>query len=191
MTEYTTFDDVLADLMMEESEPTYEVLRKWQERCPTFRNTLADFFAAWAIQREPIDDLPAIDEEAIVEKTVQYAMQLLEQEGRIIPDDQVEPVGDFDQMTLAAIYVGHGRADAAKLVDEVSEMAGRQVYLGAVLRSLSRLEEKHLIESWETAATEAGGESNFYYNITIIGERALAYAKETSRVVAGLLGDLA
>ena len=81
---------------------------------------------------------------------------------------------------------------------------------------MSRLEGRHLIESWESdteaarfascfalsrsrsarawasrPATEAGGKSNFYYSITIIGERALAYAKETSRVIAGLLGDLA
>jgi len=93
---------------------------------------------------------------------------------------------------LAAIYVLQGRADAVKLVNQVSDMSGRHVYLGSILTSLSRLEDKHLIESWESRpATEAGGKSNFYYSITIIGERALAYAKETSRVIAGLLGDLA
>jgi hypothetical protein len=192
MTQYETFDDVVADLMMEESEPTYEALLRWQERCPGYRETLADFFATWAIQREPIDDLPEIDEDAIVEKTVQYAMHLLEEQGRIVPDDHIEPVGDFDQMALAAIYVLQGRADAARLVNQVSDMSGQQVYLGSLLRSLSRLEGKHLIESWESdPAMEAGGKSNFYYSITIIGERALAYAKETSRVIAGLLGDLA
>src|SRR5579883_592039 len=191
MIEYNTFDDVLADLMMEESEPTYEALLRWQARAPKFRETLSDFFATWAIQQEPIDDLPKIDQEAIIEKTVQYAMGLLEKQGRIIPDDHIEPVGDFDQMVLAATYVLQGRADAAKLVKQVSDMAGKQVYIGAVLRSLSRLQEKHLIESWESdPATEAGGKSTFYYNITIIGERALAYAAETSRVIAGLLGDL-
>ena len=204
MTQYETFDDVLADLMMEESEPTYEALLRWQQRCPGYRETLADFFATWAIQREPIDDLPEIDEAAIVEKTVQYAMQLLEEQGRIVPDDHIEPVSDFDQMVLAAIYVLQGRAGAVKLVNQVSDMSGQQVYLGSILTSLSRLEGKHLIESWESdteaaryracasrPATEAGGKSNFYYSITIIGERALAYAKETSRVIAGLLGDLA
>jgi PadR family transcriptional regulator PadR len=119
-------------------------------------------------------------------------MQLLEEQGRIVPDDHIEPVSDFDQMLLAAVYVLHGRADAAKLVKQVSDMSGQQVYLGSILRSVSRLEGKHLIESWEAdTPTEAGGKSNFYYNITIIGERALAYAAETSRVIAGLLGDLA
>jgi len=208
MTQYETFDDVLTDLMMEESEPTYEALLRWQQRCPGYRERLADFFAIWAIQREPIDDLPEIDEDAIVEKTVQYAMQLLEEQGRIVPDDHIEPVSDFDQMVLAAIYVLQGRAGAVKLVNQVSDMSERHVYLGSILTSLSRLEGKHLIESWEwDPATEAGGasrlraqarqraaineKSNFYYSITIIGERALAYAKETSRVIAGLLGDLA
>jgi PadR family transcriptional regulator, regulatory protein PadR len=192
MTQYETWDDVLADLMMEETEPTYEALLRWQERCRDYRETLADFFALWAIQREPIDDLPEIDEDAIAEKAVQYAMQLLEEQGRIIPDDHIEPVGDFDQMVLAGIYVLQGRGDASTLLGKVSEMAGRPVYLGGVLRSLSRLEEKHLIEHWESdPATESGGESVVYYSITIMGERALAYAKETSRVLAGLLGDFA
>jgi hypothetical protein len=185
MTDYKTFQDVLPDLMMEESEPTYAALLRWQDRCPDYRETLADFFAVWAIQREPIDDLPEIDEEAIVDKAVQYAMGLLEQQGRIIPDDHIGPVNDFDQMMLAVIYVLQGRADAGKLVAQVTDTAGRQIYLGEVLRALSRLEGKHLIESWES---ESG---NFYYNITIVGERALAYAKETSRVLADLLGDLA
>ena len=192
MAQYETFDDVLADLMMEESEPTYEALLRWQQRCPGYRERLADFFAIWAIQREPIDDLPKIDEDAIVEKSVQYAMKLLEEQGRIIPDDHIEPINEFDQIVLAAICVLYGRASAGKLVDKVTEMAGRQVYLGAILRAVSRLQSKHLIECWQSdPATEALGNSNFYYNITIVGERALAYAKETSRVIAGLLGDLA
>src|SRR5438132_4635150 len=157
MTQYETFDDVLADLMMEESEPTYEALLRWQQRCPGYREMLADFFATWAIQREPIDDLPEIDEDALVEKTVQYAMQLLEAQGRIVPDDRIEPVIDFDQVVLAAIYVLQGPADAAKLVIQVGDMSGQPLYLGAILRSLSRLERKHLIESWESdPATEAG-----------------------------------
>jgi hypothetical protein len=192
MNDYETFEDILVELRLDEPEPTYEALLRWQKRFPAFRESLADFFALWAIQQEPIDDLPEIDEEEIVEKSVQYAMTLLEQQGRIIPDDHIEPVSEFDEMMLAAIYVLQGRASAGKLVEKVSEMAGQQVYLGPILQALSRLEGKYLIESWESEpATEAGGKSNFYYNITIIGERALAYAKETSRVIAGLLGDLA
>jgi hypothetical protein len=185
MTDHASFEDILAELTLEGTEPTYEALLRWQKRFPEFRESLADFFALQAIQREPIDDLPGIDEEEITGKAVQYAMTLLEEQGRIIPDDHVEPVGDFDQMALAAIYVLQGRADAGKLVEKISEMAARQAYLGPVLHALSRLEGKHLIESWESDRCD------FYYNITIAGERALVYAEETLRVVAGLLGDLA
>jgi PadR family transcriptional regulator PadR len=192
MNDYESFEDVLAQVVLEEPEPTYEALLRCQKRFPDWREDLADYFALWAIQREPIDDLPNIDEDAIVEKSLQYAMKLLEEQGRIIPDDHIEQINEFDQMVLAAICVLHGRAGAGKLVDKVTEMAGRQVYLGAILRAVSRLQSKHLIECWQSdPATEALGNSNFYYNITIVGERALAYAKETSRVLATLLGDLA
>src|ERR1700680_1222144 len=134
MKDHETFEDILVELRLEEPEPTYAALLRWQERFPEFRESLADFFALWAIQQEPIDDLPEIDEEELVEKTVQYAMTLLEQQGRIIPDDHIEPVSEFDELMLAAIYVLHGRASAGKLVEKVSEMAGQQVYLGPILQ---------------------------------------------------------
>ena len=98
MKDYETFEDILVELRLEEPEPTYEALLRWQKRFPEFRESLADFFALWAIQQEPIDDLPEIDEEEIVEKSVQYAMTLLEQQGRIIPDDHIEPVSALASM---------------------------------------------------------------------------------------------
>jgi hypothetical protein len=185
MTEYATFDDLLNDLVREESEPTYEALVRWQERCPKWRQSLEEYFSVWMMQHSQVEDLPEIDEEAIVQKSLERAMNLLREQGRIIPDEHTEPVTDFDQMMLAAIYVLHGRGGVNPIAVKVSEFAGKEVGLGAVLRALTRLEEKSLIESWE-----AEGKSGTYYNITIAGERALAYARETSRVVAGLLGDL-
>jgi hypothetical protein len=185
MSDYVSFADVIAEVTLEGAEPTYEVLLRWQKRFPEFRENLADFFALKAIQREPIDELPGIDEEEIAEWGVQYAMALLEEQGRIIPDNHIEVVCGVDQMVLGSVCLLQGKADAAKLVEQVSDTAGRQVYLGAILRSLSRLEEKYLIESWEADS------GVFYYSITIVGERALAFATETSRVVGGLLEDLA
>jgi hypothetical protein len=193
MAKYTTFEDLLDDLVQEESEPTYEALVRWQERCPDWRLSLEEYFAVWMMQREEVDDLPEIDDEAIVAKGVEYAMSILREQGRLIPDDHIEPVSDFDQMTLTAIYILHGRGDAIKVADKMGEMAGKEFLLGAILMSLTRLEEKHLIESWESdpVSSERAGKSNRHFNITIAGERALAYAKETSRVLSGLLGDFA
>ena len=45
MTEHETFDDLLAALTLEESEPTYEALLRWQKQNPGYRESLADFFA--------------------------------------------------------------------------------------------------------------------------------------------------
>jgi hypothetical protein len=192
MQKYTTFEDLLDDLVHEESEPTYEALVRWQERCPEWRQSLEEYFHVWMIQREQLDELPEIDEQAIVAKGVEYAMGILREQGRIIPDDHIEPVSDFDQMTLAAIYILNGRGDAIKIADKAGEMAGKEFLLGSILMSLTRLEEKYLIESWESdPASERAGKSRQYFNITIAGERALAYAKETSRVLSLLLGDLA
>ena len=185
MKDHITFDEILDQLMLEESTPSYEALLRWQERYPKFRDSLAEYFAIWAIQSEPIDDEPEIDEDPIVEKCVAYAMNILREQGRIIPKDHVGVVNAFDQSALAALYVMRG-GDAVDIAEKISEVSGSEAALGAVLMSLSRLEEQGLIESWK-----AGGESRKHFNITIAGERALAYAKETSRVVEGLLGDLA
>ena len=191
MRKYTTFEDLLDDLVHEEPEPTYEALVRWQERCPDWRQSLEEYFHVWTIQREQLDELPEINEHAIVEKGVEYAMGILREQGRIIPDDHIEPVSDFDQVILAAIYILNGRGHVIEIADKAGEMTGREFLLGSILMSLTRLEEKYLIESWESEpSSERAGKSRQYFNITIAGERALAYAKETSRVLSLLLGDL-
>lgn len=185
MKDHVTFEDVLQELMLAEAEPNYTTLLKWQARYPQWRDSLAEYFAVWAIQSEPIDDEPEIDEDAIVQKTMARAMNMLREQGRIIPKDQVVEVSAFDQSVLAAAYVLPS-GDASDLAEKITEISGKEVSLGATISALSRLEEKGLIETWKS-----GKEYRKHFNITIVGERALAYAKETSRVVAGLLGDLA
>src|SRR5689334_9162398 len=98
MTKYTSFEDLLDDLVHEESEPTYEALVRWQERCPDWSQSLEEYFAVWMIQREELDDLPNIDQEAIAAKAAEYGMSLLREQGRLIPEDRIEPVTDFDQL---------------------------------------------------------------------------------------------
>jgi hypothetical protein len=186
MKDHIEFEDVLHELMLEEAAPDYATLRKWQERYPEWHDSLAEYFAAWAIQSEPIDDEPEIDEEAIAQKIMARAMNMLREQGRLIPRDHVEPVQPFDQAVLAAIYVLRGEGDASDIADKITDMQGSEASLGATLMSLSRLEEKGLIETWKS-----GEKNRKHFNITIAGERALAYAQETSRVVTGLLGDLA
>lgn len=185
MKDHVTFQDILQELILEGAEPNYATLLKYQEKYPQWRDSLAEHFAIWAIQSEPIDDEPEIDEAEIVQEGVAYAMKLLREQGRIIPKEQVIEVSAFDQSVLAAAYVLPS-GDASDLADKITEISGREASLGATLMALSRLEEKGLVENWKS-----GKGNRKHFNITIAGERALAYAKETSRVVAGLLGDLA
>ena len=191
MTSELTFDDVLIELAFEGAEPRYENLLRWQARYPKFRVALEEYFAVWAIQSEELDDPPEMDTEAIVQEGVEFAMKLAREQGRLVENDRVEQVSDFDQMMLSAIYLLHGRGDAVAIRQKVSEMSEKRVSLGPVLMALTRLEERFWIEPSESdPVSEADGSSRQYFTITITGERALAYAKETSRVVSDLLGDL-
>jgi hypothetical protein len=54
------------------------------------------------------------------------------------------------------------------------------------------MEERGLISPWTSLAeSEENGKSYQYFTVTIPGERALTYARETSRAVADALGDYA
>ena len=191
-----TFDlqAVLDAVMMEESEPSQEALARWSQRYPQFRVQLADFFNAWAslnrMQGEP-DDI-AIDEQKIVDKTVKYAMDVFEQQGRILPDLSAQPIGDFEQIVLAAIFVLHGNAYSVTIADKVEEITGQQPSAGSLFLALDRLEERYLVSVREVESGDnREGNTRNYYTVTLSGERALALARETSRAVADFLGDFA
>src|SRR5712691_4107503 len=103
MTEKITFEDVLDELMLEEPKPDYEALVRWQARYPQYRKELAEFFATWSIQEHLAEVLPepVIDEEKIVKKGVEYAMEILRRQGRIIERSESEaPLEPFDQLVL-------------------------------------------------------------------------------------------
>jgi hypothetical protein len=186
-----TFEDVLDELMLEEEAPSYEALVRWQERYPQFRESLAEYFETWAIQEDLPGDIK-IDEKKIVEAGVKYAMEVAEKQGRLIRSDQTELLKPFDQMVLAAVHLMHGEGSPVSITEKLSEMLGKEVLLGSVFLSLSQMDERGLISQWTSeAAVEEDGKSKQYFTVTIPGERALAYARETSRAVADALGDFA
>jgi hypothetical protein len=134
-TDYVSFDDVLDELAIEGAAPDYATLLQWQKRYPKYRETLAAHFALWAIQSEPIDPLPEIDEEAIVRQGVEYAMGLLRKQGRLIEDDKVEKLGAFDQLVLTAITLLQGEGNSVSITKRLSEFLGREALLGSTLMS--------------------------------------------------------
>jgi len=189
MSANVTFQDIVDELMMEETDPTYEALVRWQKLYLDWRESLAQFFATWARQNmQPPEAAAEIDEDAIVQKTVQYAMEALQTQGRLIPADAPVPLRVLDRMVLAAVVELHGRAEAAQVSDRVDEMAGRAVSLGAIFSALDRLEDRGLIEYTELD-DERDTEGEQYIMATTAGERALAHAPATS-AAAEVLEDL-
>jgi hypothetical protein len=192
-----SFDDVLDALMLEESEPTYAVLVKWSKLYPEYRDQLARYFSTWSRQRLLAADADAkpvvIDEEKLVARTVQYALDLAEQQGRILPDDAaVASLNPFDELVLAAIYAFRGAAYSANITDEVSRVSARWVSLGSTFASLGRLERQGLIEARVAdGKTEREHKGRRYFTATLRGEHALAEARETSTRLADFLGDFA
>ena len=90
------------------------------------------------------------------------------------------------------MFLLRGSGRAANITDKVSEMSGKEVLLASTFMSLDRLERKGLVESRPAnPETEPEHTGRRYFMATMAGERALAYARATSRTVDGLLGGLA
>jgi hypothetical protein len=191
MTKNLSFDEVLELLMMEESSPHYNVLLEWQERYPRYEKELAQFFATWAIQ-EHHPGPSVIDKERLVAEGKQQTMQMLRQQGRIVPDDQIELLSPFDQLVLTAVFLLRGEGDTASVAEKVSEMTGQEVKQEATALALRGMQQRLLIDSWvPDMEIEPEAENTIYFTVTMTGERALAHAKATQKVVADFLGDFA
>jgi DNA-binding PadR family transcriptional regulator len=186
-----SFDDVLDELMLEETKPDYEALVRWCDRYPQYRNELSEFFAIWAIQFD-MPETVEIDEERLVEKGVKHAMEILRRQGRLIPDNEVASVDPFEELVLDAVHVLHGEGSGMKITEKVSEMLGKEVLLGSIRVTLARLEKRDLISSWRTdPKTEPEGKNRQYFTITLAGEHALAHAKAASKRLIDTLEDFA
>ena len=187
-----TFDDVLDMLMLEVKTPADEALARWSERYPQYREDLADFFAVWAEQENSTEPEPDTDEEMIVRKSVAYAMDLLQKQGRLAPKRPVPVLQSQDQLVLTAIYVLGGQGYPVSITLKVREMSGTDMALGSVYESLNRLQTMGLILSRAAnPETEPEEPTRRYFTVTLQGGRALALAKETSTVVARFLPDFA
>ena len=185
------FEDVLDALKLEESRPSYAALLRWSERYPQYREALAEFFATWAIQAEQPQQV-ALDEERLADRGVSHALKILRRQDRVSPAGAIEPVAPFDQLVLTAIYLLRGEGYSVNITDKVGEMSGTGVLLASTFASLNRLESRGLVSSRVAdPETKQEGRTRRYFTVTLNGERALAQAKEASKLLAGFLGDFA
>src|SRR5215213_2454525 len=97
-------------------------------------------------------------------------------------------LGDLEQLVLLALLrVGDG-AYGVPIHAELRESARRDVTLGTIYKTLSRLEEKGYVRSFEGAPTaQRGGRRTRCFAITAVGRRTLRACMETiHRMAAGL-----
>ena len=188
-----TWDDVLDELMLEESKPTRKGLHRWQKRYPEYRLELARYFAGWAQEaanadRPYVNPLTPEQEAALVKRGVDFAMKLLDERGLILPPFPNEPLKPFDQLVLTVVHELQGQAHAVNVTERLSSMVGREVLLGDTFDCLDRLEQQHMVLG-RTEASE--GKTRRYFAATLYGEGALAHAPAQAQIVADFLGDYA
>jgi len=185
------YEDVLNEVMLAEDTPSHAALVRWTTRYPEYTEDLMRFFATWAMQEIQTRE-PEIDEQKIVDRAVSRGLQILRTQGRLIEKAPViEPLTPVDQAVLYAIYLLHGDADLVSVTKRVSEISEGRILPGATVSTLSRLEDRGLIQSFMDREDESEQEVRQYYSVTLSGERALAHAKEIAKVPGDLLGDLA
>lgn len=77
----TPFEDVIDQIMLEESAPDHAVLMRWVERYPEHRDALARFFATWAVQEKSAEKVP-VDEDLAGSRMVSKALNILYHQAR-------------------------------------------------------------------------------------------------------------
>ncbi|MEP1096467.1 MAG: helix-turn-helix transcriptional regulator [Cyclobacteriaceae bacterium] len=87
-------------------------------------------------------------------------------------------LGEFQEIVLLAILILDENAYGAKIQSEMSQRLGRMISRGALHAALTRLTQKHFIESTFGGATmERGGRRKRFYTVTNLGKSALNDAK--------------
>ena len=98
-------------------------------------------------------------------------------------------LGDFEQLVLLALVRLKDDAYGIPIHDEIARRARRDVSLGAVYKTLDRLEQKGFVASVVGEPTaERGGRRKKYFRIQPDGLRALRHAiSSLQRMAEGLV----
>lgn len=84
------------------------------------------------------------------------------------------PVGEFEQLVMLSLFRVGKDAYGVSIWREIVDRTGRDVSLGAVYKTLERLEDKGLVGSRQGAPTpERGGRRKKHYRLLAAGHRAL------------------
>ena len=102
------------------------------------------------------------------------------------------PVGEFEQLVLLALFRVGKDAYGVSIWREIGDRTGRDVSLGAVYKTLERLEDKGFVVSREGAPTpERGGRRKKHYRLLAAGHRTLTESIQAlRRMTDGLAPEL-
>lgn len=97
-------------------------------------------------------------------------------------------LGDLEQLVLLALLRLGRDAYGVAIADELARRAGRETTLGAVYKTLTRLEQKGYVRGALGEPTpERGGRRKRFYQLTPAGRRTLTASLEAiRRLSAGL-----
>ena len=88
-------------------------------------------------------------------------------------------LGEFEEVILLLVGILGQQAYAFNIAQEFETQTGRDISIGAVHSTLTRLEDKGFLKSEMGSATaERGGRRKRIYTITAYGKRALEAARD-------------
>ena len=101
-------------------------------------------------------------------------------------------LGEFEQLVLLALVRQGADAYGVTVCQDIVDRTGRDVSLGAVYKTLERLQDKGLIQSRVGEPTpERGGRRKKHYRLLGAGQRALRQSLASIRSMAdGLESEL-
>jgi PadR family transcriptional regulator PadR len=88
-------------------------------------------------------------------------------------------LGELEQIVLLAVLRTGLNAYGVPIRQEIEERTGRSLTVGALYRTLDRLEQKGYVASWFGDPTpERGGRSKRYFKVRPAGLRALRASRD-------------
>jgi PadR family transcriptional regulator PadR len=94
-------------------------------------------------------------------------------------------LGELEQVVLLAVLRVGKDAYGVPVHDEIQRRAGRDLTLGTIYKTLTRLEDKGLVASYIGEPTaQRGGRRTRCYTVTSAGKRSLQAAFKTLRTMA-------
>ncbi len=83
-------------------------------------------------------------------------------------------LGEFEELVLLTIAVLGDKAYGVALKENIEERTNRNLSIGALHSTITRLEEKGFVESWLGGATnERGGRRKRFFKVTQTGKVGL------------------